>query len=135
MNVQSEQEMIGVGRDFAKKITAPMVVELVGDVGVGKTTFVRGLAEGLGVKESVTSPSFTISKVYALPEGGNLIHYDFYRLKEPGLMMDDLAEKIAEGNNVIVIEWGDSVAELLPDEHMVIRFEYDDEGGRHLDVL
>ena len=135
MNIESEQAMLEVGRDFASKIAVPFVIELVGDVGVGKTTFVQGLAEGLGVKESVTSPSFTISKVYALPKGGNLIHYDFYRLSEPGLMMDDLAEKIEAGNNVVVIEWGDSVAELLPSEHVVIKFEYDDAGGRHLDML
>lgn len=134
MNIQSEQAMLDAGRDFATKITAPAVIELVGDVGVGKTTFVRGLAEGLGVKEPVTSPSFTISKAYALSEG-NLVHYDFYRLNEPGLMMDDLAEKINEGRNIVVVEWGDSVAELLPDKHILIKFEYDDEGGRHLNVL
>ena len=134
MNIQSEQAMLDAGRDFATKITAPAVIELVGDVGVGKTTFVRGLAEGLGVKEPVTSPSFTISKVYALSEG-NLVHYDFYRLNEPGLMMDDLAEKINEGRNIVVVEWGDSVAELLPDKHILIKFEYDDEGDRYLNVL
>ena len=135
MDIKSEQEMIDAGRNFAKKLTAPIVVELVGDVGVGKTTFVRGLAEELGVKESITSPSFTISKIYALPKGGNLVHYDFYRLSDPGLMMDDLAEKIETGDNIVLIEWGDSVAELLPSEHIVIKFKYDDEGSRHLDVL
>lgn len=135
MNIESEQAMLEAGRDFASKITVPFVIELVGDVGAGKTTFVRGLAEGLGIKEPVTSPSFTISKIYALPKSGNLVHYDFYRLSEPGLMVDDLAEKIEAGNNVIVIEWGDSVAELLPSEHVVIKFEYDDTGGRHLDML
>ena len=78
MNISSEQEMMEFGRGFAKKITKPAIIELVGDVGAGKTTFVRGLAEGLGIKEPITSPSFTISKSYALPGGGRLIHYDFY---------------------------------------------------------
>ena len=128
MNIKSEQAMLKYGRDFAKKVTAPFVIELVGDVGVGKTTFVRGLAEGLGVKVPVTSPSFTISKEYALPSGGSLIHYDFYRLKEPGLMMDDLMEKINNTQNIVVIEWGESVAELLPDNHVKIEIEYGEKG-------
>ena len=128
MNIKSEQAMLEYGRDFAKKIEVPVVIELVGDVGVGKTTFVRGLAEGLGVKEAVTSPSFTISKEYALPGGGSLIHYDFYRLPEPGLMMDDLMEKINGSNNVIVIEWGESVANILPKNHVKIEIEYSENG-------
>lgn len=128
MNIKSEQEMIDYGRKFARKITAPAVIELVGDVGVGKTTFVRGLAEGLGIKEPVTSPSFTISKAYALPSGGELIHYDFYRLSEPGLMMDDLLEKINDKNNIVVIEWGKSVANLLPEKRIKLKLKYTEEG-------
>ena len=128
MNIKSEQAMLEYGRSFAKKVIAPFVIELVGDVGVGKTTFVRGLAEGLGVKDLVTSPSFTISKEYALPGGGSLIHYDFYRLKEPGLMMDDLMEKINNPQNIVVIEWGESVAELLPENHVKIEIEYGEKG-------
>ena len=128
MNIKSEQAMLEYGRDFAKKVTAPFVIELVGDVGVGKTTFVRGLAEGLGVKVPVTSPSFTISKEYALPGGGSLVHYDFYRLPEPGLMFDDLMEKINNPQNIVVIEWGESVAELLPENHVKIEIEYSEKG-------
>ena len=128
MNIKSEQAMLEYGRDFAKKVTAPFVIELVGDVGVGKTTFVRGLAEGLGVKVPVTSPSFTISKEYALPGGGSLVHYDFYRLPEPGLMFDDLMEKINNPQNIVVIEWGESVAELLPENHVKIKIEYGEKG-------
>ena len=104
------------------------MIELVGDVGVGKTTFVQGLAEGLGVKVPVTSPSFTISKEYALPGGGSLVHYDFYRLPEPGLMFDDLMEKINNPQNIVVIEWGESVAELLPENHVKIEIEYGEKG-------
>ena len=128
MNIKSEQAMLEYGRDFAGKIKVPAVIELVGDVGVGKTTFVRGLAEGLGVKELVTSPSFMISKEYALPGGGSLVHYDFYRLKEPGLMMDDLMEKIDNPQNVVVVEWGESVADLLPENHVKIEIEYSEKG-------
>lgn len=130
MKIDSEQEMLKFGQDFAKKVKAPIVIELVGDVGAGKTTFVRGLAEGLGVGEPVTSPSFTISKAYALPSGGNLIHYDFYRLRDPGIMSEDLVENLVDLDNIIVIEWGESVAGVLPDDRMKINIRYNDDGSR-----
>lgn len=132
MKISSEQEMFELGQKIGKTLVPPVVVELLGDVGVGKTTFTRGLAKGLGVKEPVTSPSFTISKTYALPEGKNLIHYDFYRLKDPGLMSEDLSENINNGNNIIIVEWADSVADLLPKDHTTITINYNDDGSREV---
>lgn len=105
----------------------PQVIELIGDVGAGKTTFVRGLAEGLGIKEPVTSPSFTISKSYTLKNGGHLVHYDFYRLQDPGLMVEDLKENLTK-NNIVVIEWGESIANLLPKNRLTIKIKYTDSG-------
>lgn len=128
MNIKSEQEMLEFGREYAKKITKPAVIELVGDVGVGKTTFTRGLAEGLGVSGAVTSPSYVISKAYGLPDGGRLIHYDFYRLPEPGLMVSDLEESLNDSKNVVVIEWGESVADILPKKHHKIEIRYNEKG-------
>lgn len=120
--------MLDFGQNFAKKLQFPAIIELVGDVGAGKTTFTRGLAKGLGITELITSPSFTISKSYALPSGGNLVHYDFYRLPDPGLMADDLSENLHNPQNVVVIEWGESIAELLPENHYKIEIRYTDNG-------
>lgn len=127
--------MLNFGRNFAEQIAKSqqdsphsIVIELIGDVGTGKTTFTCGLAEGLGVKESVTSPSFTISKSYPLPESGNLIHYDFYRLSDPGLMLDDLAENLKNPQNIIVVEWGESIANILPPDRIKINIKYHDQG-------
>lgn len=130
MKIDSEQEMLELGKKLASDVKAPSIIELVGDVGAGKTTLVRGLAEGLGVKEPITSPSFTISKAYALSDEKQLIHYDFYRLSDPGLMAEDLAENLSNPNNIIVIEWGESIADLLPENHMKIIIEYTDDGRR-----
>ncbi|MCR5700283.1 MAG: tRNA (adenosine(37)-N6)-threonylcarbamoyltransferase complex ATPase subunit type 1 TsaE [Candidatus Saccharibacteria bacterium] len=135
MNIKSEQEMLEFGQDFAsQKIqqnsSGAILIELVGDVGAGKTTFTRGLAQGLGVKEPITSPSFTISKSYALPGGGNLVHYDFYRLSDPGLMIDDLQENLQNPHNIIVVEWGESLAEFLPKNHLKIHIAYTETGDR-----
>lgn len=131
MIIHSEQEMLDFGQKFAGQAK---VIELIGDVGAGKTTFVRGLAKGLGVLEPVTSPSFTISKSYALPTGGRLIHYDFYRLDDPGLMSTDLAENLTNPDNIIVIEWGESVSDILPENHTIIRIEYNDDNSRTINL-
>ncbi|MBQ3321186.1 tRNA (adenosine(37)-N6)-threonylcarbamoyltransferase complex ATPase subunit type 1 TsaE [Candidatus Saccharibacteria bacterium] len=136
MIINSEQEMLTFGEEFASNLETkkPVVIELIGDVGTGKTTFTRGLAKGLDVKESVTSPSFTISKSYALKNGGNLIHYDFYRLKDPGLMADDLEENLKNPKNIIVIEWGESLSSLLPKSHIIINISKNDNNSRNIKI-
>ena len=132
MIIHSEQEMLDYGKQFAKKLVAPIVIELIGDVGAGKTTFVRGLAKGLGVKDPITSPSFTISKQYALPNNKRLVHYDFYRLPDPGLMSEDLSESINDPNAITVIEWSNSVSNLLPKRHIQVEIEYNDNDTRSI---
>ncbi len=133
MKITSEKEMLALGKSVAEKIHAPQVIELVGDVGAGKTTFVRGLAEGLGVKGPVTSPSFTISKAYAFP-GGVLVHYDFYRLPDPGLMAEDLEESMSDRNSIVVVEWANTVENLLPENCMRIEIKYNDDNSREVNL-
>ena len=125
--------MIDYGEKFAKSLTAPQVIELLGDVGAGKTTFTRGLAKGLGVKAAVTSPSFTISKLYQ-GEKYQLAHYDFYRLEDPGLMSEDLEESIRDPNMITVVEWGESIRGVLPDNRKVVEIKYIDENSREINL-
>lgn len=135
MNVHSEAEMLQLGQLFGASLPLPAVIELVGDVGAGKTTFTRGLAAGLGVAEPVTSPSFTISKRYAFSREGTsseLIHYDFYRLDDPGIMSEDLAEAISAPQSVVVIEWGNSVTDLLPASKLRLEFQLNLNGSRNV---
>ncbi len=134
MKIRSEQEMLALGEKFAKELKAPQIIELIGDVGAGKTTFVRGLAKGLDIKKHITSPSFTISKSYALKNGGRLIHYDFYRLQDPGLMSEDLQENLTNPKNIIIIEWGNSVKDLLPKNRTIISFTKNDDDSRKIIV-
>ncbi len=127
--------MLEFGREFAKSIkSTPKVIELIGDVGAGKTTFTRGLAEGLGVINEVTSPSFTISKNYVTKDNKNLIHYDFYRLKDVGLMADNLNENLQDKNAIIVVEWGESVKNILPKAHTTITIKLEENGDRSVTV-
>ena len=99
-------------------------IELVGDLGAGKTQFVRGLAEGAGSTDSVQSPSFTISRVYQ-GSGFTIYHYDFYRLGEDiGIMKDEISEQIGEPSTVVVTEWASTTQGFLPDDRLQIRFAY-----------
>ena len=123
--------MIRAGSEFAKKLQAPAVLELLGDVGSGKTTFTRGLAQGLGIKEPVTSPSFTLSKEYA-GKKYRLVHYDFYRLVDPGIMAENLAETISDQNTIAVVEWGQSIKKVLPEKRHTIEIKYIDENTREV---
>ncbi len=131
MLIHSETEMLEYGKKLGASLKAPSVLELLGDVGAGKTTLVRGIAKGLGVKEDVTSPSFTISKEYQ-GKKYRLVHYDFYRLGDPGIMSEDLAEAIADQNTITIIEWGNTVQNILPNERKIIDIKYIDENTREL---
>lgn len=132
MRVDSESEMLGFGEFLAQNLPLPVVIELVGDVGVGKTTFTRGFARGLGVAQHVTSPSFTISKRYALPQDGELVHYDFYRLDDPGIMRDELSETLLRPRSAVIIEWGSDVSGLLPADHIRLEFSLNPDGSRNV---
>lgn len=130
MKIHSAAEMLALGEVIGKNLSRPAVLELVGDVGVGKTTFASGLARGLGVNREITSPSFTISKRYALPAGGELIHYDFYRLDDPGIMQSDLCESLDRPDSIIVVEWGNDVANLLPADKIRLDISRSDDDAR-----
>lgn len=97
------------------------VIELQSDLGGGKTTFVKGLARGMGINSTVQSPTFVISQIYNAPTGLELHHFDFYRLNEPGVMSAELAESIKLPNAVVAIEWSEIVHDILPKQRMTVK--------------
>lgn len=105
------------------------VIELVSDVGGGKTTFVRGLAKGMGSADRVSSPSFTLTNQYR-SEKLTMQHFDFYRLAEPGIMRQELAEYIEDAATVTVVEWADIVADVLPINRVSITIAAVSDTGR-----
>lgn len=120
LEVKSEADMKAFGVRLGSVLSGGEVIELVGDVGAGKTTLTKGIAEGLGVSEDVQSPSFTISRVYEAASELRLAHYDFYRLYDAGIMADELAETAGEAGTVTIIEWADIVSGVLPGDHLKI---------------
>lgn len=134
--IRDEGEMMRLGEELGMRIfdgkEKRRVIELVGDVGAGKTTLVRGVARGLGIKDEVTSPSFTIMKRYSFGEGRAMAHYDFYRLGEAGIMAEDIREQMMVPGTIVIVEWGESVGEALPKERMVLEILMNEDGTRTL---
>lgn len=118
--VTSEDAMRAFGVRLGGLLLGGEILELVGDVGAGKTTLTKGIAAGLGVSEDVQSPSFTISRVYDGRDDLQLAHYDFYRLNDAGIMADELHETIHDPRTVTVIEWAGIVSGVLPTDHMTL---------------
>ena len=130
--IKSTTDMIDFGAKLGAELRGGEVIELIGDVGAGKTTFTKGLAKGLAIAETVQSPSFTISRVY---DGRlELVHYDFYRLNNAGVMALELADNLSDAEKVVVIEWAETVADILPKERIRIKISSPSETERDREV-
>ena len=109
-----------LGEAIGQSLSGGEVLELVGDIGAGKTTLTKGIAQALGISEPVQSPTFTISRVYDSPKGLRLVHYDFYRLSEAGIMGDEIREAM-DDDSVVVVEWAGAVDDDLPKDRLVVK--------------
>jgi tRNA threonylcarbamoyladenosine biosynthesis protein TsaE len=113
------------------KLRGGEVLELVSDLGGGKTTFTRGLVRGAGSSDKVASPTFTLSREYDAPKF-TIAHFDFYRLGEAGIVGDELAEVISDPEYVSVVEWGDIVHDVLPEDRLTVRIKLNADESRRL---
>lgn len=107
--------------------------ELVSDLGGGKTTFTRGLVRGAGSDDVVSSPTFTISKVYDAPEF-EIHHFDFYRLPDAGLASHELEDLLGDPTVVLVVEWGGIVEHVLPESRIAIEIKRTGDESRELTI-
>jgi len=134
IEVDSERATQALGERIGALLRGGEVFQLIGDVGAGKTTFVKGLAKGLGVDDDVQSPSFTISRTYDGRDAIQLVHYDFYRLNDPGIMASEVAEMSHDAKTVTVIEWADIVKGVLPEDHFTLSFTSPTETSRTITI-
>ena len=123
-----------LGAEIGATLKGGEVFELIGDVGAGKTTFVKGLARGLKITDDVQSPSFTINRNYAGRDGLMLNHYDFYRLADAGIMAMEIAESLTLPKNITVVEWGESVRDVLPPKCIVVKITYLPDEEREVEI-
>jgi len=123
------EETFALAANIASNLRGGEVFELISDLGGGKTAFVKGLADGLGSDDEVTSPSFTINNTYRTPKY-TLQHFDFYRLQDAGIMKDELKEFLDDKSNIVVIEWGEIVHDILPPDRIRCSIEVTGENAR-----
>ena len=124
----SEKETFELGKRMGQQATPGDVYTLEGDLGVGKTIFTKGFAEGLEIKEAISSPTFTIVQVY---EDGRLpfYHFDVYRIGDVEEMDEIGFEDYVYGQGVSMIEWANLIEEILPENRRNILIEKDLEKG------
>ena len=128
----SAEETFQFAADFGKEIKKNSVIALHGDLGSGKTIFTKGLAEGLGIKDDITSPTFSLMEIYEsdIP----FYHFDLYRIENLHEFENLRFEEYWEGDGVSVIEWPEKAGNLLPEKRIDIFIEYIDEYRRKITV-
>lgn len=124
----SEQETFTLGKSIGEKGKPGEIYALLGDLGVGKTVFTKGVAAGLAIKEQVNSPTFTIVQVY---DSGRMpfYHFDVYRIGDPEEMDEIGYEDYFFGDGLCLVEWANLIDELMPEETGWITIEKDLQKG------
>jgi len=125
----SSEETIRQGELLAKTIKGNLFIGLYGQLGAGKTYFVKGIAKGLGITENITSPSFVIVKIY---KGRlKLYHIDLYRIFVPE---EEMLLEYIYGDGVCVVEWAERLGSLLPENRIDVRFRIIGENQREVNI-
>ena len=120
----SPEETEKIAYEFASTLTGGEVITLDGDLGAGKTAFVRGLARGLGISDVISSPTFTIVNEYRKGQIP-LFHFDVYRIESSDEMYDIGWDDYLSQGAVIVVEWSVNIPDLFRDEHLEIKITKD----------
>lgn len=122
VTTNSVEQTHAYGMSFGRLLKGGEVLQLTSDVGGGKTTFVKGVAQGMGSDELVQSPTFVIGAIYECRGGRQLHHYDFYRLTgaDPGIMKDQLADSLNDNKAVVIIEWGEIIEDVIGREVIAV---------------
>jgi tRNA threonylcarbamoyladenosine biosynthesis protein TsaE len=134
-NTYNQKETQLLGEEFAGKLKGGEIICLEGDLGAGKTTFTQGLLRGLEAEGPYTSPTFLIMKEYALLKPQSIrkvYHIDAYRIGAEDLLQLGWEEIVTDKQSVVIIEWPEKVAEILPKEAMKIKLEWVDENERKI---
>ena len=134
---KSEKQTIALGKKLARRLKGGEVLALTGQLGAGKTTLIKGLAQGLGIKRIITSPTFLLMRVYGVR--GNkkgiktLVHIDCYRLKSSkDILAIGAQEYFGQKDVVAVIEWADKITKILPRQKLNIVLKWKDQNQRRI---
>ena len=135
----SEKQTFALGKKFARGLKGGEIIGLIGDLGAGKTVFVKGLASGLGIKNRITSPTFVLMKIYRIAKSklqnsnSKLVHIDAYRLKSGKEILSTGAEEyFNKPGSVVIIEWADKIEEILPKKTKFVKITSKDKDKRKI---
>jgi tRNA threonylcarbamoyladenosine biosynthesis protein TsaE len=134
---KNDKETKNLGKQFARELKPGETLLLYGDLGAGKTTFVQGLAEGLGIKDRILSPTFVLHRVHKANFNGikTLNHIDLYRLEgKQAIDSLGLGETVDDEEGLTVIEWADKLTDLKPKKGYELRFAHTGENQREITV-
>ena len=129
---ESEKDTEEIGRSFAQNLKGGEVIAMFGDLGAGKTAFVRGLAKGLGIDAKVSSPTFTIVNEY--PGEIDLIHFDMYRLSSADELFDIGWEDYLARGAVCAVEWSENVTDAFFGDEIKVIIEKTGDNSRKIEI-
>ena len=128
----SEKETEEIGESFAKTLKGGEIIAMYGDLGAGKTAFVRGMARGLGLTDRVSSPTFTIVNEYG--RNGKLIHFDMYRLSSADELFDIGWEDYVARGSICAVEWSENVQEAFFGDEIKVSIEKTGDNSRKITI-
>ena len=121
-----------MGEKLGKNLKQPGLIALISDLGGGKTTLTQGLARGLGIKDRVTSPTFVLERIYAIPgRDMDLHHYDLYRIEPDDVLVDEILANAKD--NIVVVEWAEKMEDQLLADTVRINITID-KGSRTIEI-
>lgn len=123
---------MAIGKKLGQNVHPGQLIELVGDLGGGKTTLVKGMALGLGIAKTITSPTFSIQRSYELPDGKSFEHFDLYRLEDEDAVKAEIAEYLHDPAVIMAVEWAKPFIAALKPDRLIVEMHWVDETSRDI---
>lgn len=131
----SVQETVNIGDKFVNELPSKSIIALKGDLGAGKTHFVKGIAKGMGIVDTITSPTYNLYNLYESTNRGTLLHLDAYRLESEEDAEDLLLEDFLGAEYILVIEWPEKISRWIPENSIWIEIKIIDQNERLLQTV
>ncbi len=133
--IKNIKELPAAASAFLKQIGESRIVAFYGDMGAGKTTFIKNICLELGVPDIVNSPTFTIVNEYRTKNGEPIFHFDFYRINKPEEAYDIGIEEYFDSGSLCLMEWPEKIEQILPPETLRVKISVQNDGSRVIALL
>lgn len=130
IKIQDLEHIHEAAKEFIKAMGKDTIFAFYGEMGAGKTTFIKAICEELGVKDVITSPTFAIVNEYTDGHGNPIYHFDFYRIKKLDEVFDMGFEDYIDSGNICLMEWPELIEDILPEDARKVTIAVDDDGSR-----